>query len=356
MLFKSVILSGLRYYSVRRLSVNVDCVRLGYSEYGDPTQVVSLVKENISCDLQPGQVLAKYLLSPVNPADINILQGTYPIRPPLPATGGGEGVAEVVSVGGDSDLAPGDWVVPARPMVGTWRSHVVGDSDDFIKIRNDIPVLGAATMLINPCSAYRMLIDFIKLKPGDVVIQNGANSAVGQAVMQIARTMDVKTVNVVRDREDIDELKQRLEELGGDIILTEKEVRSTQLFKSGQVPRPILGLNCVGGESSTEMCKILGPGGVMVTYGGMSRKPVSLATSHLIFKQIQLHGFWLGQWKQRQGRSEARLEMYEVVGDMIGQGLIQPPQCQMVGLDRYQEVLENTLKGFLPAKYVFKFD
>ena len=59
---------------------------------------------------------------------------------------------------------------------------------------------------------FRMLIDFIKLKPGDVVIQNGANSAVGQAVMQIARTMDVKTVNVVRDREDIDELKQRLEE------------------------------------------------------------------------------------------------------------------------------------------------
>ena len=25
--------------------------------------------------------------------------GTYPIRPPLPATGGGEGVAEVVAVG-----------------------------------------------------------------------------------------------------------------------------------------------------------------------------------------------------------------------------------------------------------------
>ena len=46
--------------------------------------------------------------------------------------------------------------------------------------------------------------------------------------------------------------------LGGDIVLTEKEVRATKLFKSGEVPRPILGLNCVGGESSTEMCKILG--------------------------------------------------------------------------------------------------
>ena len=57
-----------------------------------------------------------------------------------------------------------------------------------------------------------MLLDFVKLKPGDVVIQNGANSAVGQAVMQIAKTMNVRTVNVVRDREDIDQLKQRLEQ------------------------------------------------------------------------------------------------------------------------------------------------
>ena len=49
-----------------------------------------------------------------------------------------------------------------------------------------------------------------------------------------------------------------------------------------------------------------GGGGVMVTYGGMSRKPVSVATSHLIFKQIQLRGFWMGQWNEKQGRSEAR--------------------------------------------------
>ena len=52
--------------------------------------------------------------------------GTYPIRPTLPATGGGEGVAEILSVGDEeSDLRPGDWVIPARPMVGTWRSHIV---------------------------------------------------------------------------------------------------------------------------------------------------------------------------------------------------------------------------------------
>jgi len=365
MIFKTILQNGGRlkitslqngwHLSLRHISVDVDSVRLGYSEYGDPSQVVSVINERIKCELKPGQVLAKYLLSPVNPADINVLQGKYPIRPPLPATGGGEGVAEIISVGGDTDLKPGDWVLPARPMIGTWRSHVVCDSDTFIRVRNDMPVLGAATMLINPCTAYRMLKDYVDLKPGDYVIQNGANSAVGQAVIQIAKTMGVKTINIVRDREEIDPLKKKLQELGADFVLTEKELRATQIFKSGEVKRPVLAFNCVGGDSSSELCKALGQKGIMVTYGGMSRKPVTLATSHLIFKQIQLHGIWLGQWKEIQGRSAARLEMYENVASMISKGEVVPPDCNIVNVDKFTEVLDNTLAGFLPAKYVFKF-
>ena len=44
----------------------------------------------------------------------------------------------------------------------------------------------AATLGVNPCTAYRMLLDFVSLKSGDVIIQNCANSAVGMAVIQVA--------------------------------------------------------------------------------------------------------------------------------------------------------------------------
>ena len=46
---------------------------------------------------------------------------------------------------------------------------------------------GAATMMINPASALRMLEDYVALREGDWVVQNGANSAVGLALIQIAR-------------------------------------------------------------------------------------------------------------------------------------------------------------------------
>lgn len=41
---------------------------------------------------------------------------------------------------------------------------------------------------------------WIYLHPGDSVIQNAANSGVGQAVIQIAKASGIKTINVVRAR------------------------------------------------------------------------------------------------------------------------------------------------------------
>lgn len=69
----------------------------------------------------------------------------------------------------------------------------------MVKVPSDIPAAYAATLTINPATAYCLLRDFEKLQPGDVIIQNGANSMVGLAVIQMARQMGVKTINVVRE-------------------------------------------------------------------------------------------------------------------------------------------------------------
>ena len=90
----------------------------------------------------------------------------------------------------------------------------------------------------------------------------------------------MKTINVVRNRDNIAELKSELTSLGADIVLTEEEARASWR----EMPRPVLALNCVGGSSATELCKSLAKDGVHVTYGGMSMRPVLASTSHLIFK------------------------------------------------------------------------
>lgn len=81
-------------------------------------------------------------------------------------------------------------------------------------------------------------------------------------------------------------IQNQLTSLGADEILTEDEVRSTQIFKSKKLPAPKLALNCIGGQSAHEVLRHLAQDGIMVTYGGMSREPLTIPISALIFKVI----------------------------------------------------------------------
>ena len=51
-------------------------------------------------------------------------------------------------------------------MAGTWREMVVAPEKKFVKIDSGIGVDIAATLTVNPPTAYRMLKDFVSLEPG----------------------------------------------------------------------------------------------------------------------------------------------------------------------------------------------
>src|SRR6266511_2764690 len=86
-------------------------------------------------------------------------------------------------------------------LLGTWCTHAVANRDDVTNIPNNvIGLVQAATLAVNSCTAYRMLKDFVDLKENDFVIQNGANSGVGQSVIQIANAWKIKSINIVRNR------------------------------------------------------------------------------------------------------------------------------------------------------------
>eukprot|EP00981_Chlorochromonas_danica_P011714 scaffold4233_cov180-Ochromonas_danica.AAC.5 len=190
-----------------------------YHKNGAPADVYKLeTVEPLTAPLANDEVQVKFLAAPINPSDINLAEGVYGKKPALPAVGGNEGVAVVTKVGKDvKRVKEGDWVLPAVAPFGTWRQEARANEKQWIRVRNDIPAAYAATMAVNMGTAMRLLKDY-GLKPGDWLIQNGANSMVGLAVIQIAREMGIKTLNVVRsDRPDVDDVLQLLTNLGGDI-------------------------------------------------------------------------------------------------------------------------------------------
>uniref|UniRef100_A0A0N5AKX7 Enoyl-[acyl-carrier-protein] reductase, mitochondrial n=1 Tax=Syphacia muris TaxID=451379 RepID=A0A0N5AKX7_9BILA len=282
-----------RYISRSLLSISkrfLTSKQLEYAERGDPTKVVQLKIRELSDDVDSKKVRVRWLAAPVNPADINQIQGVYPVKPPLPAVGGNEGVGEIDAVGSEIvGLKKGDRVFIIHSGAGTWTQYSICDESD----------------LVNPPTAYRMLTDFVDLKPGDLVVQNGASSNVGRAVIQIARARGLHTVNVIRKSERSSDTANELIELGADEVYTEDEMLTKM---RGKIKNAKLALNCVGGRSTLSLASCLGRKGVMVTYGGMSKQPLQIPTGPLIFKDIVLKGFWVTDW-YRSAQKEVKVEI-----------------------------------------------
>ncbi|KAF9378409.1 mitochondrial 2-enoyl thioester reductase, partial [Podila verticillata] len=304
----------------------------------------------------PDAVQVQFLASPINPADINQVEGVYPLKPamttqlyspsssssssshlPPVAVGGNEGVARVIRVGANipqEQLKVGDWVVMGSAGLGTWRTHGNFKATDLTRIteragrtgKDGAPRLDRlqlATLTVNPCTAYRMLRDFKTLSAGDYIIQNGANSGVGEAVIQMARPLGVKTINIIRNRPGHEQVAERLRTLGATHILTDdqlgkietKELVKSWLAQAGK-KEVKLGLNCVGGKPTTEMARMLSKNGHLVTYGAMSRQPLMLPASLQIFKNVHASGFWLTAWNDEHSTQE-RQAMIDSVLDFM---------------------------------------
>ncbi|XP_066597564.1 enoyl-[acyl-carrier-protein] reductase, mitochondrial [Prorops nasuta] len=325
-----------------------------YDKHGEPASVLQIKQSELK-EPEKDEVTVKWLLSPVNPADINTIQGRYPIKPTFPSIPGNEGVGEIIAVGSQvKGFSVGDKIVPGTIKLGTWRTCANYKPDEIIKIPKEFGTVEASMFIVNPCTAYRMLKDFVKLNPGDTVIQNGANSAVGQLVIQLCKVYNFHSVNVVRDRPNIQELKNQLKTLGADEVLTEAEVRTTQIFKNKQLPLPKLACNCVCGQNALDVLRHLAHGGIMVTYGGMSREPLTIPASALIFKDLTFKGFWMTAWSETHKNTQEKEDMYKDLAALFIEKKLQCPPYKIIPFSQYQEAMVNTLKteGKQGVKYI----
>src|SRR5262249_9800175 len=142
-------------------------------------------------------VVFDVLAFPINPADVSFCRGTYRLRPTLPATPGAECIGRITAVGaGVSRMKPGGLVINLQRENWTQRRRV--SAGHVVAVPSGVDLLQAAMLRINPPTALLLLTDIVELRPGDWLIQNVANSAVGRLVIRLARARGLRTVNVVR--------------------------------------------------------------------------------------------------------------------------------------------------------------
>lgn len=144
-----------------------------YTQTGNPSDVLSVLTYPPLPGPGRNTVNVRFLLAPINPADINVIEGVYPSKPTPNSDlnvsgkgskeqpvliGGNEGLAEVTDVGeGVTTLKRKDWVVMGGPQFGTWSTCRNIDAANLIKIPNaeGLSEVHGATMTVcsqpSPC-------------------------------------------------------------------------------------------------------------------------------------------------------------------------------------------------------------
>lgn len=274
------------------------------------------------------------LAAPINPSDYGMILGKYGQNKELPAISGREGVARVIEVGEKvKGLATGAHVVFPGDA-GSWQTAAVVPAKGLRPLPPDLPLDFAATVMVNPPTAWRILRD-ANLPKGTWVIQNAANSAIGINVIQMARHLELRTLNVVRNKKWVDPLK----ELGGDLVVTEDSGFENDLSALLGKERPALAINSIGGESALRQLKSLGDGGKHVTIGAMTFDAIRFPTRQLIFNDITLKGFWMDRWYRENTPTRAQI-MFDNLFNLAKEGIICTQVAARYPLSEYKKALQ----------------
>ncbi len=307
--------------------------QLVFRENGKAAEVLELDPDGLLLDgLEDGHVLVRMLAAPINPADLNTIEGTYGVKLALPATPGIEGCG-VVEMSNCSDFKDGDQVIFLR-RASTWASHSIVPGSVLFKLPAGIDPIQAAMLKVNPATAWRLLHAFGELKQGEWIVQNVGNSAVGRCVIQLARDLGIRTISFVRRAELFDELKA----LGADQVFLDDDggVSSAKEILGGA--NAALAFNAVGGDSALRLMKLLREGGSHVTYGAMGKKPVTIPNGLLIFRDIQVRGLWVSRWIETAPMEEIRA-VYADLAARVTAGQILQTVDSTFPLEKFQEAL-----------------
>ncbi|MEE9385479.1 MAG: zinc-dependent alcohol dehydrogenase family protein [Nannocystaceae bacterium] len=285
---------------------------LRFDRYGPPADVLSLVPSDVTA---PGEheVQVEVLASPINPMDLLLLRGLYPVPSDASNHAGAEGIARVCQLGASvASLRVGELVLlPIR--FGSWRSRANIEASRLCPLPDGVDIEQASMLRINPLTAEVLLDAFADLQPGDWLIHSPGSGSVGQYIVQLAKRRGFRTVSVVRRAER----GALVRELGGDRVEVDGVDLPRRVRAATGRAAIKLGLDGSGGPCAGRLAACLAPGSSLVTYGAMSRKPPQVGIDQLVFRGIHVVGFWLLEWSRRAGSEVVDRRVVALAGQSL---------------------------------------
>lgn len=287
-----------------------------------------------------GQALVEVVAAPINPSDLLTLTGEYGRLPELPAFGGNEGVGRVAQLGPGTSGPDVGGLVLLPIGCGSWSTHVVVDATALVTLPDDADPRQLAMMSVNPPTAALLLREFVPLQPGDWVLQNAANSAVGMYLVQLAGHHGYRTVNVVRRGDAVGPVVEN----GADVVLVDGEGLAERVAEATNRAGIRLGIDAVGGPATGRLADCLAPSATLVNYGRMSGEPCQVAPDAFVFRDLTMRGFWLARWFQQTAEDDRRALMTQIA-QSIASGTLHAPIHATYNVSQISEAVAQAATG-----------
>ena len=312
--------------------------RVDLTDYGAPEVVAGCVEVPDVGAPGPGEVVFDVLAFPINPADVSFCRGSYRLRPPLPATPGAECVGRVAALGaGVTQVRSGDLVLNMQRENWVQRRRIRGE--DAIPVPPGLDLAQAAMLRINPATALLLLEDHVSLAPGDWVIQDVANSAVGRHLIVLAKARGAHTVNVVRR----DDVTAELRALGADVVLKDgPDLAERARAATGGTPIR-LSIDAVSGDACRRIADCVADGGVVVSYGSMSGQDLVMSRAALT-RGVRTVAFGLSDGLAKRTFAQVR-EIYADLAIKVRDGVLKAPIDSFYPIEDIKPALIRAQQG-----------
>ena len=312
--------------------------RVAFDRFGPPAEVLHIQDDVPAPQPKRGEVLVRMLASPINPSDLMYVAGKYGLKPPLPATPGFEGVGVVEATGGGllGWLRKGKRVAVINDRVGNWAEYTVTKARQVIPVPDDLTDEQAASFFVNPATALAMTRDVLKVTRGAWLLQSAAGGELGKMVIRLGYKFAFRTINVVRRREQVEELKK----LGADHVIVEADGPIPEQVRK-LVPDGVrYAIDPVGGDTGSQVIAALSQGGRCLLYGSLSDEPVSVHPRYFIGNDLRVEGFWLGAWAKKQ-RILTMLKLFRRVRGLMREGVLQTQHAATYPLEDVQKAVAH---------------
>lgn len=288
------------------------CVKI--KKFGHPSNSIFFEESLIGNDLAKNELLLDVLLFPINPADLLLIEGKYATKPDLPCNIGSECVAVVSKVGSEiKTIKEGDIVIPLTR--GNWTTKKIVKVDEIIKLKNNTNLEQVCMLKVNPATAYLILNNYVNISKNNYIIQNAANSSVGNLIIQLCKYYEIKNINLVRRNEVIQDLYDK----GATKVFNNNDLNQISNFIRELNIK--IYLDALGGKEVNNLVSAMNFKTTIINYGLLSGKNIELDPHNIIFKDVQLKGFWLSIWLKKMSNSE-RNKLYHHLEDLILKNII----------------------------------